>query len=82
MSPEKENTFRALKDEPLLMTSIWCRFGIHKWTRYSEPSKRGTTYVHDSLFSRPGYYAIMIQEKRCVNCNIPSHRQHKLFEEV
>jgi hypothetical protein len=81
MSPEKENTFRALKDEPLLMTSIWCRFGIHKWTRYSEPAKLGTTYC-GSVFSpgRGGYYAIMIQEKRCVNCNIPSHRQHFLFE--
>jgi hypothetical protein len=79
MSPEKENTFRALKDEPLLMTSIWCRFGIHKWTMYSEPVKLGTAYV-SSLFSRDGYYAIMMQKKRCVNCNIPSHRKHKLFE--
>lgn len=78
MSPEKENTFRALKDEPLLMTSIWCRFGIHKWTRYSDPAKLGTTYVVSPF--RSAYYTIMIQEKRCVNCNIPSHRQYKLFE--
>lgn len=74
MSPEKENTFRALKDEPLLMTSKWCRFGIHKWTRYNDPVKIGTT------FKSGEYHAVMRQEKRCVHCNIPSHRTYYLYE--
>jgi hypothetical protein len=78
MSPEKENTFRALKDEPLLMTSHWCKFGIHKWTRYTDPTKLGTRY-RVSAFAPTGYYSIMIQEKRCVHCNIPSHRKYELF---
>lgn len=38
MSPEEENTFRTLKEELLLRTSFWCRFGIHKWTKWSKPT--------------------------------------------
>lgn len=79
MSPEKENTFRALKDEPLLMTSHWCKFGIHKWTKYNEPVKLGTKYVV-GIVSYTGYYALMSQERRCIHCNTPSHRQHRIFE--
>lgn len=74
MSAEKENTFRALKDERLLMTSIWCIFGIHKWTRYSDPVKIETTY------SNGAYRSIMRQDKRCVHCNIPAYREYKLYE--
>jgi len=33
---EKLNTFRALKEEDLLVTSRWCRFGWHSWTKYRE----------------------------------------------
>jgi hypothetical protein len=36
MNIAKENTFRALKDEPLLITSWLCRFGWHRWTQWSE----------------------------------------------
>jgi hypothetical protein len=36
MNVEAENTFRALKDEPLLITSWLCRFGWHRWTQWSE----------------------------------------------
>ena len=75
MSPEKENTFRALKDEPLLMTSHWCKFGIHKWTRYTDPVRIGRNEIATSA-----YYAIMRQEKRCVHYNIPAYRIHYLFE--
>ena len=74
MSPEKENTFRALRDEPLLMTSFWCIFGIHKWTRYTDSERVGLTYKNGA------YHAVMRQEKRCVHCNIPAHRVHYLFE--
>ena len=36
MNIAKENTFRALKDDPLLITSPLCRFGWHRWTQWSE----------------------------------------------
>lgn len=36
MNVEKENTFRALKDDPLLVSSWLCRFGWHYWTQWSE----------------------------------------------
>ncbi len=37
MNIEKENTFRALKDEPLLIESWLCRFGWHRWEKWSNP---------------------------------------------
>lgn len=37
MDNEKENTFRVLKDLPLLITSRWCSFGIHNYTQWSQP---------------------------------------------
>lgn len=37
MDAEKENTFRALKDEPLLITSWLCRFGWHRWEQWGNP---------------------------------------------
>lgn len=76
MSPEEENTFRALKDEPLLMTSFWCKFGIHRWTKYTDPVKVGLKYRYSS------YYLILRQEKRCVHCNIPSYRTHLCLESL
>ena len=33
----KENIIRKLKEEPLLVTSFWCRFGLHNWNKYNEP---------------------------------------------
>lgn len=36
MNVEKENTFRALKDDPLLITSWLCRFSWHRWTQWSD----------------------------------------------
>jgi hypothetical protein len=35
MNTDKENTFRALKDEPPLVSSWLCRFGWHRWEQWS-----------------------------------------------
>jgi hypothetical protein len=78
MTPEKENTFRALKDEPLLMTSVFCRFGIHKWTKYREPYKTGFKYFTRS--NPAGYYTVMVQPRSCVDCNQENHRTFYLYE--
>jgi hypothetical protein len=78
MSPEKENTFRALRDEPLLMTSVFCRFGIHKWTKYQDPYKAGTKYRPSAIPG--GYYGVYLQHRSCVNCNQDDHRKLYLFE--
>ena len=67
MSPEKENTIRALRNEPLIMTSVWCIFGIHKWTKYSNPESIGTKYFPGKRPS--GYYKVINQEAFCVHCN-------------
>ena len=47
MNIEAENTFRALKDDPLLITSWLCRFGWHRWTQWSEVylPKNGTNNI-------------------------------------
>ncbi len=37
MNAEKENTFRALQDDPLLVASWLCRFGWHRWEKWSDP---------------------------------------------
>lgn len=59
MNAEKENTFRALRDEDLIVTSFWCRFGIHRWTKWREPT----------LLVKDGYRKFMKQERRCAHCN-------------
>jgi hypothetical protein len=50
MNIEKENTFRALKDEPLLITSLLCRFGWHRWTQWSDVylPKNASTNIQDA----------------------------------
>jgi hypothetical protein len=63
MNAEKENTFRSLREEELLMTSLQCRFGWHKWTKYREPEK-----------SREGLYDLILQQRRCVSCNKADRR--------
>jgi hypothetical protein len=76
MSPVKENTFRALKDEPLLATSKLCWLGFHKWTRLGEPVKAGTRYL-----SFGGWHNILVQEKRCVHCNKVSYKNTKVLKD-
>lgn len=59
MNAAKENTFRALREEELLVTSFWCRFGWHTWTKYREPE-----------IVREGLYKLTMQERRCGFCNV------------
>ena len=54
---EKENTFRALKEQPLLVTSILCMFGLHRWEKWSRayrPKERDSRHV---------------QHRHCACCN-------------
>jgi len=57
---EQENTFRILSEEPLLVTSFWCRFGLHNWTKYREP-ERTRQYTGPDL---------LLQIRCCGSCNI------------
>ena len=68
MNAAKENTFRALREEELLVTSFWCSFGWHKWTKYSDPE-----------VIRQGPYKLTIQQRRCASCNIA--KQHTLHKD-
>lgn len=60
MNAVKENTFRTLKGKELLMTSLWCRFGWHNWTKYNEPEE-----ARDSTFVK-----LTVQTRRCGSCNL------------
>ena len=64
MTAEEENTFRALKDEPLLITSWLCRFGWHRWAKWSE------VYI-------PKNGRMNIQHAHCVDCNTMRVRKVK-----
>lgn len=59
MDVEKENTFRALKDEDLIGTSRWCSFGFHKWTMWNNGNAQRNVYGDTYL----------IQQRICVHCN-------------
>ena len=50
MNVKKENTWRALKDEPMLITSWLCRFGWHRWEQWSDPyiPKGGSANIQTS----------------------------------
>jgi len=63
MNAEKENTFRILKDETLLVTSWLCRFGWHRWERWS------AVYL-------PKGGAHNIQHAHCAHCH--KMRIHKV----
>jgi hypothetical protein len=58
MTSEEENTFRALKGEELLVTSRWCWWGFHKWTKWAE-RKHHKDWREE--------YVIMM--KHCIHCN-------------
>jgi len=64
---EQENTFRILTEEPLLVTSFWCRFGWHNWTKYKEPEK-----------VREKYDDYVIQQRRCAACN--TYNRKRLYK--
>jgi hypothetical protein len=56
---EVENTFRALKDDIPLATSIWCGIGLHKWTKYTPPATKPD-----------GGYQLLYQLRGCDHCGL------------
>ena len=67
MNVDHENTVRTLKDEPPIATGIWCRFGIHRWTMWSDGQ-----WIRDRDYSSLQNY---IQNMNCVHCNKMKTRQ-------
>ena len=63
MSAEKENVFRTLREEDLLVTSFWCRFGWHKWTKYRDPER-----------IKEGIWDYTVQRRCCASCNIANRK--------
>jgi hypothetical protein len=61
MDIDKENTFRALKDEKPIAKRQWmCNFfNIHTWTRYEKPVVRSN-----------GMWDVSIQFRECACCGI------------
>ena len=51
---EKINTWRSLQDLPPIVTSFWCRFNWHTWTKWSEVERK-------SMWAR--------QHRYCIHCN-------------
>jgi hypothetical protein len=66
MSAEKENIFRTLREEELIVPFWGCRFGLHKWTKWREPEKIDE-----------GIYTFYIQQRRCSSCNKASRTVFK-----
>lgn len=65
MNVDKENTFRALKDQDLFATrQWWCRFGIHTWLKWGPPIK-----------NRRGAYDYVEQFRECGCCGHVERRQ-------
>ena len=64
MSAEKENVFRTLREEPMLVTRLRCRFGWHQWVKWGKAYKESYYYV---------------QERHCDSCNKLDRRQTKTF---
>lgn len=63
MSAEKENVFRTLREEELLVTFWGCKFGWHKWTKYREPERK-----------QEGIWTYIVQSRSCTSCNIYNRR--------
>ena len=55
---EVQNTFNTMADRPLLITSPWCKFGSHKWQKWSE------------VRTGKGYNPVHFQYRYCDGCNI------------
>lgn len=53
---DPENTFRALKGEPLFVDRWQCQVGLHRWGRWTEPKKN-----HGEVYFR--------QHRVCVDCS-------------
>jgi len=61
----KENTFRALADKPLVVESWLCRFGWHRWSKWSDlPPRSSNTYS-------------AVLRSVCVNCNCAREKRYR-----
>lgn len=63
MNADKENTFRALREEELFVNFWGCRWGLHRWTKYRDPEQ-----------IREGYYDMIVQKRSCGCCNVADQR--------
>lgn len=60
------NTFRALKDEPLL-ARVACKFGFHTWTRWE------TGTIREFGFSK-----FLPHQRVCIHCNLHDMKEVKM----
>lgn len=67
---EHVNTVRALEDKKLLVTSIWCYFGIHNYERWSDS------------FQPNKNRSIFMQSRKCCHCGIIRAKEVKLPEGI
>lgn len=75
MDAEKENTFRVLRDQEPLVTSFWCKFGLHRWTKWKQHSMGSVKFFYRH-FGRHHVF-----ERQCVHCNYVSRRKQFLMAE-
>ena len=59
---EKINTWRKLQELPPAVTSFWCRFNLHTWTKWSDPVN-------------PSHSIWCTQTRYCVHCNSISYKR-------
>lgn len=59
MKVEHENLIRTLKDQPTLVSSILCRLGWHRWTKW----------INLPVTLRYDGTKVRYQERYCVHCN-------------
>jgi hypothetical protein len=76
VNAEKENTFRALRDQDLLVTSKWCKFGFHRWTKWRRHSASPSLEYRNG-----GYCRKYVFERYCVHCDYVERRSQRLREE-
>ena len=58
---EARNTFNSIVDRPLVVTRFWCKFGFHRWQKWSdihETNKIGYTHITE-----------IVQDRYCDSCN-------------
>ena len=68
LTPEEEDTWRTLKDEPLILKTR-CKWGLHRWTVW----KLDEDIRASSHYDRTTYYMI----STCADCNIPRWKKIK-----
>jgi hypothetical protein len=77
VSADKENTFRTLRGEHLLVSSLWCSVGLHSWTRWRVHSRSDR-----AVYNLDGnYYRNHVFEKNCTHCDKIVRNSKSLPEE-